>query len=124
MEYKECYICGNMASEVHHVIFRSKNPALIKSPINLKNLCHNCHYKIHFSNSSEGRELDLKLKLKLQNELELQFDKSYLTFQEIKEVLKITDKLLTKMLKTLKTKEGKYEREEVIRKIMGGVLYC
>ena len=99
MEYKECYICGGIASEVHHVIFRSKNPALIKSPINLKNLCHDCHYKIHFSNSSEGRELDLKLKLKLQNELELQFDKSYLTFQEIKDVLKITDKLLIKMLK-------------------------
>ena len=59
-----------------------------------------------------------------QNELELQFDKSYLTFQEIKEVLKITDKLLTKMLKTLKTKDGKYKREEVIRKIMGGILYC
>ena len=64
MEYQECYICGGIASEVHHVIFRSKNTALIKSPINLKNLCHNCHYKIHFSNSSEGRELDLKLKLK------------------------------------------------------------
>ena len=27
------------------------------------------------------------------------------------------------MLKTLKTKDGKYEREEVIRRIMGGVLY-
>ena len=111
MEYQECCICGGIASEVHHVIFRSKNPALIKSPINLKNLCHDCHYKIHFSNNSEGRELDLKLKLKLQNELELQFDKTYLTFQEIKEVLNITDKLLTKMLKTLKTKDGKYERE-------------
>ena len=60
------------------------------------------------------------LKLELQNKLEFLFDKEYLTREEIKEVLKISNKPLDRLLKPIVMKKGLYEREDVIRACMGG----
>ena len=111
---KQCSICGSYGCELHHIQFRSQAPALKDCPLN--------HHRdgrvgVHFN-----KELDKKLKLKFQNTLEILWDKNYLTREEIKEVLKIKDKQLDKLLKTVISKNGEYERESLIRTCCGGRL--
>lgn len=116
-----CELCGvKEANQRHHKVFRSKVKALEHCDRNLANICYECHYKIHHN---KGRDLDLKLKLSFQNELEMLFDKEYLTYEDIKEVLQISDRCMKGLLKTIQyTKDG-YKREDVIMVCMGGRLY-
>ena len=116
-----CELCGiREANQRHHKIFRSKVKSLEHSELNIAHICYECHYKIHHN---QGRDLDLKLKLSFQNQLEILFDKSYLTYEEIKEVLQISDRCMKNLLKTIQyTKDG-YKREDVIMVCMGGRLY-
>ena len=118
-EYTMCPVCGGRASEVHHVVFRSQAPSLIKCELNLIPLCPNCHDSIHHRGN---KKLDRQLKLKFQNKLEYFFIKEYLTKEEINEVLNISDKALERLLKTLKKTDDKYYREDVIRACMGNKL--
>lgn len=46
----------------------------------------------------------------------------YLTREEIKEVLQISEKALDRLLKTVQKSKDKYIRESVIRACMGGRL--
>ena len=62
------------------------------------------------------------MKLRFQNTLEILWDKEYLSRQDVKEVLKIKDKPLGKLLKTVISKNGEYERESLIRACCGGKL--
>lgn len=120
MEYRECELCKlRPASEVHHIIYRSHCKALIKSNLNLISLCQQCHAKIH--RGKESKELNKKLRLQFQNKLEILFDKEYLTEEEINDVLKISQKALKGLLKTLTVYKGNlFKREDVIRACMGG----
>ena len=111
--------CGQRASEIHHIVFRSKAPSLIKCKLNLIPLCQKCHYSIHHGT---GHKLDIILKLEFQNKLEILFDKRELTREEINEVLQISEKALQKLLKALTLHKSKYAREDVIRACMGGKL--
>ena len=117
-KYETC-ICGCRASEIHHIMFRSQVPSLIKCKLNLILLCQGCHYSIHHG---KGLALNRKLKLEFQNKLEMLLDKQYLTKEEINEVLQISDKALNRLLKTLSLQKGLYVREEVIRACLGGKL--
>ena len=122
MEYRECELCKlRPASEIHHIIYRSHCKALIKSDINLIPLCQICHAKVH--RGKESKELNHKLRLQFQNKLEILFDKEYLTEEEINDVLKISQKALKGLLKTLTVYKEGYEREDVIRACMGGKMY-
>ena len=116
-EYTMCPVCGGRASEVHHIVFRSQAPSLIKCELNLIPLCHNCHDSIHHRGN---KKLDKQLKLKFQNKLEYFFIKEYLTEEEINEVLCISNNALRRLLKPLKKHKDKYSREDVIRACMGG----
>ena len=119
MEYRECELCKlRPASEVHHIIYRSRCKALIKSNLNLISLCQQCHAKIH--RGKESKELNKKLRLQFQNKLEILFDKEYLTEKEINDVLKISQTALKGLLKTLTVYKEGYKREDVIRACMGG----
>ena len=116
-EYTMCPVCGGRASEVHHIVFRSQAPSLIKCELNLIPLCHNCHDSIHHRGN---KKLDKQLKLNFQNKLEYFFIKEYLTENEINEVLCISQNALRRLLKPLKKYKDKYYREDVIRACMGG----
>ncbi|NLK23198.1 MAG: hypothetical protein GX309_04240, partial [Clostridiales bacterium] len=70
----------------------------------------------------QGHQLDQKLKLSFQNKLEMLWDKQYLTREEIKEVLQISEKALDRLLKTVQKSKDKYIRESVIRACIGGRL--
>lgn len=121
---KYCYVCGKSGNlEAHHICKRSQVPALTHSPLNIIYLCpvhHRSEVGVH---GRDGHELDLKLKLELQNKLELLFDKEYLTEEEVRETLEISDRATKRLLKTLKRKNNMFERLDIIRICMGGRLY-
>lgn len=120
-----CRICDCEYAEEHHVVFRSQNHLIIESPINKIYLCAEHHRGDTGPHGKRGRENDIKYKLELQEKLfkEIPY---YPTEEEIKKVLKIKDKNMYKLLKTIRPvfKNGiRYNKEEVIRRIMGGKIY-
>ena len=115
-----CPICGEVATEWHHIVFRSECAALIKCQMNLVKLCHNCHDNLH--HGKDGYKINRKLKLEFQNKIEFLFCKNELTKEEIRTTLKITENEVNRLLKTLMPKDDKYIREDVIRACMGGRL--
>lgn len=116
----ECINCGQHARDKHHCVFRSKVKALTKCPKNIVDLCGECHYDIHHRAKSN---IDIKMKLRFQNYLEESWFKNELTYEEIKDTLKISDANVHRILKTCTLKNGCYQREDVIRECMGGRLY-
>lgn len=112
-----CYLCGGEDTETHHIVLRSECRPLEKCELNKVRLCTHCHDYLH--HDSKGYKKLRALKFELQNKLEFLFDKEYLTREEIKEVLKISNKPLDRLLKPIVMKKGLYEREDVIRACMG-----
>ena len=113
-----CPVCGAVATEWHHIVFRSECIALIKCNMNLVKLCHYCHNDLH--HGKYGYKINRKLKLEFQNKIEFLFCKNELTKKEIRETLKITENEVNRLLKLIIPKEDKYIREDVIRACMGG----
>ena len=118
---KQCSICGSYGTELHHIQFRSQVPTLKDCPLNHVHLCPQHHRDgrvgVHFN-----KALNKKLKLKFQNKLEFLWDKKYLSRQDVQVVLNVKDKQLDKLLKTVISKNGEYERESLIRACCGGKL--
>lgn len=116
----ECYLCKKDYSytETHHIVLRSECKPLVNCEMNKVELCKYCHDFIH--HDSRGYKKLKELKLEFQNKLEMLFDKEYLSKEEIKEVLMISNKPLENLLKSLVMHSGLYEREDVIRACMGG----
>lgn len=116
-----CYKCGAYGVELHHIQYRSQVPALKDCKLNHIYLCPQHHRDgrvgVHFN-----KEMDKEYKLKFQNTLEILWDKKYLSRQDIQAVLKIKDKHLNRLLKTVDMKNGEYERESLIRACCGGRL--
>ena len=50
-----CVLCGAMASEVHHIVFRSQMG--LSNLKNLACLCRDCHNKAHGEHAKEIREI-------------------------------------------------------------------
>lgn len=114
-----CPICGAVATEWHHIVFRSECSALIRCKMNLIKLCTKCHTEIH--HGKNGYKINRKLKLEyFQNKIEFLFCKNELSKEEIRTTLKITENEVNRLLKTLIPKKDKYIREDVIRACMGG----
>lgn len=68
-EFVSCLLCGKRATEIHHIIPRSRIFGKDRDAIeNLCALCHECHYMIHNKSSPSKFEKELKEKtLKLIN---------------------------------------------------------
>jgi len=115
-------ICGATATELHHIMFRSQASQLENCKLNHIYLCANCHRGTKGVHGKNGHALDQKLKLMFQNKLEILFTKEFLDRKDIKETLVIKDNSVDRLLKTLKIKEGKYSRIDVIRACMNGKL--
>lgn len=117
-----CPICGKIATELHHRIFRSQCKPLVNCKLNHIHLCEEHHRGTQGVHGKNGHKLDRLLKLQFQNNLEILFDKQLLTREEINEVLQISENNLIRLLKTVPKIDDKYIREEVIRQCCGGKL--
>jgi hypothetical protein len=89
---------------------------------NLVNLCVECH------RGNQGAHLDkrtdLKLKLQLQARLfEMFSEKKFFTEIEIKDILKVNDKIIFMIVKKLCLYRKGYSVEALVRRMMGGRIY-
>ena len=50
---KRCISCNNIATELHHVIRKSRGGT--NNPENLMPICRDCHNLLHFSSNTEVR---------------------------------------------------------------------
>lgn len=117
-----CKVCGtSYGVELHHRVYRSECKPLENCKLNHAYLC-NKHHRDHKVGVHFNKKFDNEIKLEFQSWLEILWNKPYLSREEIKEVLEISDKPLNKLLKPLTLQKGKYVREEVIRQCMGGKL--
>jgi len=54
----KCLSCPAVATEKHHIIFRSQGGT--DHPFNIAGLCFDCHYNIHHGTDTERRNQILK----------------------------------------------------------------
>lgn len=121
---KACSICGRVPGEQHHIVKRSQNRAMIKAPINHIYLCEEHHRGTEGVHGKEGHKLDIKLKRQLQKKLFKLFSGDYYSKKEIKESLGISNKDVDILLKTIACRNGEYERIDIVRACMGGMIYA
>ena len=121
-EYLVCPICGNVATELHHIIFKSQVQALQNCKFNFIYLCDRCHRGTKGVHGKNGHDLDKRLKLMFQNKLEILFSKELLSRKDIKDTLGIKDKPIDSLCKLIKSEKGMFYREDVIRTLMNGKL--
>lgn len=119
---KQCEICGR-PGEQHHIVKRSQCKAMIKANINHIYLCEEHHRGTEGVHGKEGHKLDIKLKMQLQKELFKLFSRDYYSKKEIKESLGISNKDVDMLVKAIACKDSKYERLDIVRACMGGMIY-
>lgn len=120
--YKICPICGQRATELHHIMFKSQMKQLENCELNFIYLCPDCHRGTNGVHGKNGHKLDKKFKLMFQNKLEILFVKDKLTRTDIKDALGIKDKPTDSLCKLIKSEKGIFNREDVIRACMNGKL--
>lgn len=119
-----CIECGRHgATQEHHIVLKSQASYMRDVKMNIIELC-----LMHHTNSPTGihhnEELNLKYKLILQNKLfEIFGDKKHFSKEEIQSRLECSKFDLTLICKKLCLYRFGYEREQLVRRLMGGRLY-
>lgn len=109
--------------EKHHIVFRSQGG--MDYSLNLIQLPSSFH------KGSQGphnnREIDLLFKRYLQDELFYLFQEEQYTFEQIVRLVSPHNKkskdILSKQFNKVKNYGGKYKKNDIIRRLMGGKLY-
>lgn len=103
----------------HHIVFRSQRG--MDTPLNMIDLS----FSQHEGNEGphQSRESDLKLKLELQSDYYKLFKDPEYSLPDIAYMLGKTEKYTWKFFRTVPNKAGIYQREDIIRKLMGGKTY-
>ncbi len=114
-EYPGCKNPG----QKHHIVFRSQGGLDI--PVNFKYLC----VDHHTGNESphKNKAIDLQYKKETQARLYKIFSADTYTLKEIVALIGCDKKNVERRLRKAPNKAGVYERENIIRAIMGGRLY-
>ncbi|MDU3410159.1 hypothetical protein [Clostridium sp.] len=112
-----CALCYSSKDiEKHHSVFKSEVRSLSHCKMNYIYLCHCCHTNLH---RHKGGELDQKVKMMFQNRLEEKVLKHYITYDEIKEILDISDTATHNLAHNMvRYKEG-FSRENLINTCIG-----
>ena len=107
--------------ELHHIAFKSEAPLLRNIEINFKYLCLE-HHKGK-NGPHKNKYVDLIYKLELQDKLFEIFEKDYYSEKEIQQKLETTFSTARKICKKLMIHKNGYDKTELIRRLMGGMLY-
>lgn len=103
----------------HHIVFRSQGGLDFK--LNLIDLSLEDHEGS--SGPHHNREKDLQLKTSLQESLFELFTKEEYTVEEIAKLLGKSKHYIEKHFRKVRNFAGIYQKEDIIRKLMGGKLY-
>lgn len=117
---KWCSICGTSYNvQRHHIIFKSECKQLEYCEMDIVLLC-NFHHNDHREGVHHNKELNRKLRSEFQEKLELLLDSEFLTEEDIRQALQISERSAYRLCKTIKKTKGKFAREDCIISIMGG----
>lgn len=116
---KCCEVCGSPYIEKHHIVFRSQGG--LDYDLNFKYLCAE-HHKGNYS-PHKNRYVDLCYKRQMQERLFNVFTDNYYCLAEVSELLGCSLKELEKRFKAKFNPFGHYDRETIVRVLMGGKLY-
>ncbi len=103
----------------HHIVFRSQGG--LDYGMNLIDLSLEDHEGS--SGPHQNREVDLQLKTDLQDSLFELFAEDEYTVDEIAKALGKSKRYIEKRFRKVKNFAGIYQKEDIIRKLMGGKLY-
>lgn len=103
----------------HHIVFRSRGG--LDYNLNLIDLSLEDHEGS--SGPHHNREKDLQLKIGLQDTLFELFSEEEYTVEEIAKALGKSKRYIEKRFRKVKNFAGIYQKEDIIRKLMGGKLY-
>jgi hypothetical protein len=103
----------------HHIVFRSQGG--LDTEANLIDLT----YEQHEGNNSphRNRDADLKLKNWAQNYYNERFSNEEYSIPEIAAILKKSVSYTEKHFRKVRNRAGIYQKEDIIRKLMGGKIY-
>lgn len=122
MSHRErvCAVCGRPYPEKHHIVFRKQGG--LDFELNYKDLCvdhHRGNYSPH-----KNRYVDLCYKRQMQEELFNLFVGREYSISEVCMAIGCSEKEVQRRFKAApKTPRGYYERETIVRVLMGGKLY-
>lgn len=111
--------CSSMGQQ-HHIVFRSQGGMNID--INYAYLCpaHHTGTKAAVHNN---REFDLRLKRNMQEELFRKFTDDEYTIEKISKIIGYDKRRLDKRFRKVRQRAGTFQKEDIIRELMGGRLY-
>lgn len=118
MEPCEVPGCKNMGQR-HHIVFRSHGGLDIS--VNFKYLCADHH--IGDKGPHKDRLIDLQYKQAMQERLFNMLTADTYTIKEIAQLIGYDRNRLEKRFKRVPSRAGVYEREDIVRALMGGRLY-
>lgn len=117
---EQCEILGcKLPGQRHHIVFRSQGGLDI--PMNFKYLCPEHHTGKESPHGS--RTVDLRYKKEEQEKLFKLFKEETYTIKQIADLIGYDKKRLEKRFRKVQSRAGYYEREVIIRALMGGRLY-
>ncbi len=115
-----CEVPGcKLPGQKHHIVFRSQGGLDI--PMNFKYLCPEHHTGKESPHGS--RKIDLQYKTEEQDKLFNLFTEEQYTTKQIAELLGHDKRRLEKRFKKVPSRAGYYDKEDIIRALMGGRLY-
>lgn len=104
----------------HHIVFRSQGGLDIE--LNYKYLCAE-HHNMGRRSPHRSREVDVAYKIELQRKYYGLFRGARYTMGEIAGLLGCREKTLERRFRAVPDRAGVYEKEDIIRALMGGRLY-
>lgn len=104
----------------HHIVFRSQGGLDVEA--NYKYLCAE-HHNVGRRSPHMSREVDVAYKIELQRKYYKLFGGRGYTAGEIAALLGCPKKVVEKRFRAVPNRAGTYEKEDVIRALMGGRLY-
>ena len=114
-----CEVPGcKLPGQRHHIVFRSQGGLDI--PMNFKYLCPEHHTGKESPHGS--RAIDLKYKKEEQDKLFKIFTEDTYTIKQIADLIGYDKRRLEKRFAKVRSKAGSYEREDIIRALMGGYI--
>lgn len=124
MGYGICEECGRYGpTQGHHVIYKSKGG--LDFPLNIKDLgspiscnCHNGPQGPHH-NKNKDKQYKKQLELNIRQVL----TKEYYDMEEVQKLIKIENKQLWRVFKTLQYASEGYRKEDIIKQLLGGSFY-
>lgn len=114
-----CIKCGAPGHK-HHIVFRSHGG--LDNELNFVNLCP-VHHELGPDAPHRNRNADIELKRELQEKYFDLFDEEEYTVEQIAGLTGLSIRKASAAFLKVNNMAGVYQREDVIRRLMGGRLY-